>query len=567
MPAQAPDRLFSDQPNLEEAKGPLSFSFPATLNDCHAGSGPDSDQYVDSELFQSILFIGSGPDTPVDDRSAPESFPDLLLDQVVASITVDREEYNLKPFFYSPAESVEAVDYRQEVFRDLENPTVHDSVESFAQAMRKMRDCLRQIDKLHYRRQKQSWFLDAVEAYCGAVRQLHSDLTHIDLSSAGFRSFRGFLASYLELDEFKTLAADTEKLRFDMQQITYSIHIDGRRITVMKYIPAPDYGADVLETFTKFSQGATKRYKFQFRGYPEMNHVEAAILDLVAQIYPETFSFLHDYSVQHKDYLNRTIARFDREVQFYLAWMEYMQRFRRAGLSFCYPVVSNQSKTVVARDVFDMALAEKLISQGAVPVTNNFYLTGHERILLISGPNQGGKTTFARTFGQLHYLASLGCPVAGNGAKLFLFDRIFTHFEREEDIQNLSGNLENELARIYRIFQSATPNSILIMNESFLSTTLNDALFLSRQIMERIVDLDMLCVSVTFLDELTAFSETIVSMVSTLHPKDPALRTFKLVRKPGDGLAHAAAIAENHRLTFDAIKSRISQNAKGRAVS
>ena len=507
-------------------------------------------------VFCSILYDREDCATR-ETREIPASFTDLNLDQIVDAVTDSKEEYDLKPFFYSPLSDVETVRYRQQVAQDLEKDTVLESIRSFAEKMVRMRRHLGSIRQLYFKYHREGWYLEAVAAYGEAVTGLARDLGTADLQSDGLLAFRAYLTDYAKSDEFASLVEETERLRAELSTVKYCVIIKGRLVKVRRYEGETDYSAEVEKTFAKFRQGTVKGHRASLAVGSGMSHVEARILDLVAKLYPEAFAHLDQYCARHSGYLDETIAVFDREVQFYVAYLEYIEPMKRAGLKFCYPQISATSKEVLSEDGFDLALANKCIAEHSTIVCNDFYLEDPERILIVSGPNQGGKTTFARTFGQLHYLANLGCPVPGRKAELFLFDQLFTHFEREEDIRNLRGKLQDDLVRIHTVLKQATPRSIIVMNEAFTSTALQDAVFLSKEIMQTIIDLDLLCVCVTFLDELASLGVKTVSMVSTVVPENPALRTFKIVRKPANGLAYALSIAEKHHLRYEQLKERI----------
>ncbi len=507
--------------------------------------------------FQSILFAKSEDSLKTEKAEAPAFFFDLNLDHVIDDIVAGKQEYNLKSFFYTPLGDIDAINYRHEIMLDLENEFLFENIKSFEEKMRAMRTHLILSDKSYYKYQKERMFLDAISIYCDAVNCLVHDLSLVNLESRGFLAFLAYLKNYAESTPFKSLQAATKQLIDDLLSVKYCLLIKDSSIIVRKYESETDYSTEVEKTFEKFKQGAVQDYLAEYFDSFNMNHVEARVLDLVAKLFPGIFSSLDDYCAKNANFLDESIGVFDREIQFYVAYSEYMSRFRQVGLKFCYPQLSKENKEVFDYEGFDLALAHKLIKENKSVVCNDFYLKDKERIFVVSGPNQGGKTTFARSFGQLHYLASLGCPVPGREARLFLFDRMFSHFEKEEHLDNLRGKLQDDLVRIYDILSQATPNSIIIMNEIFTSTTLKDSVLLGKKVMEKIIQLDLLCVFVTFIDELACLSEKNDSMVSTVVPENPALRTYKIVRRPADGLAYALSIAEKYRLTYDYLKERL----------
>lgn len=505
----------------------------------------------------SILFITEyDPDVR---PTVPVYFADLALDQIVAAAIAGREEYDLAPFFSLPLHDLATIIYRQDVFRDLGDTDLVEALQGFATAMRTMRGHLTLAARLSYPHQQERWFLEAIATYGDAVLNLSETLGIASrCASEGFARFAAYLSQYTASSRFIALLDQAQSLLHDLSSLRYCLQIEGLQVQCLPYQDQADYSVEIEATFARFQEGASGAYGFTFQDVAEMNHVEARILDLVAEVFPDLFVALARFRATNTDFLDAGVAQFDREIQMYLAWLEYTSHMAKAGLAFCLPQVTT-TKDIYAKETIDLALAGRLLQAEIVPVTNDFRLNGPERILVITGPNQGGKTTFARLFGQIHYLACLGLSVPGKCAQLFLFDHLFTHFEREEHLANLRGKLQDDLVRIHTILQQATPQSLLVINEMFASTTFQDALDLSQRIAARIMELDLLCVWVTFIDELSMLGEQTVSMMSTVVAENPAQRTFKIVRQPADGRAHALTLVEQHRLTYAAIMERVKR--------
>ena len=512
--------------------------------------------------FHSVLYPAPGAADRCPEPAMPPHFHDLLLDHVVAAVLkLGSQDFDLAPYFYAPLTDAvtehATIGYRQEAMRDMENPGVRSTVDAFLSAMHRMREVQNWTRKVYYHYEKRWWQLEAVDTYCGAVARLADGLHRVKMGSQALVALRAHLDRYVQSGAFRTLASGTARLKTDVAAIRFNLLIRGTSITVQHYAEEIDYSAAVEATFDKFRRRAVKDYRVKFPRAGSMGHVEAEILGRVALLNPEVFGALDAFCDAHADFMDPHIARFDREIRFYAAYLDYIDTFRSAGLPFCYPTITRYSKAIRCTRGFDIALAGKLVAEKKPVICNDFELEGAERICVVSGPNQGGKTTFARMIGQLHYLGSLGFPVPGESATLFFYDKLFTHFEREEDITSLRGKLQDDLVRIHHILEAATPDSLIIMNEIFSSTTLKDAVFLATKVLERLSSLDALGVCVTFLSELSTMNEKMASFVSEVDPADPAIRTYRIERRPADGLAYAMALARKYHVTYGELKGRL----------
>ena len=487
-----------------------------------------------------------------------EHAADLHLDQILSGITREREDHDtLETWFFAPTRDVETVHHRHDVFGDLEDPSVWSAIRELRASLGKVVSHLAQAGAMRVVQQRRAWTLDAAAIYCAAIRKLTKQLDEAALGSQGMLDVRRYLAQYAASEAFERLEADTSECKAALESVSYCVQIDGGRVTVRRYAGEPDYSEEIQSVFERFRQGAVRSYLIDYRVWPGMTRVGEQILGLVVRLFPDEFALLGTHFERHEGFFDPGVHRFYRELQFYVSYRDYVDPLRAAGLSFCYPEVDAQSKEEFAEGTFDLSLAAMLAAEGGTVVTNDFRLEQGERIFVVSGPNQGGKTTFSRTFGQLHHLAGIGVPVPGRRARLYLCDHIFTHFEREEDLSRLTGKLESDLLEMQRTLRSASSSSVVIMNEVFSSTSLEDARFLGAEAMRRLLELDCLGVYVTFIDELASLSPAVVSMISTIVPDDPATRTFKVVRGPANGLAYALALAEKHRLTYVQLLERI----------
>ena len=169
----------------------------------------------------------------------------------------------------------------------------------------------------------------------------------------------------------------------------------------------------------------------------------------------------------------------------------YMERF---DVHRCFPGVCEQENLRFA-DLKELVMA---IEQRTKPIGNTC-LIDDKLLLIVTGANQGGKSTFLRSVGIAQIMMQCGLPVAAESFESGIFPSFFTHFTRREDSEMNSGRLNEELKRMSQIVDRLEGDSMVLLNESFASTTEKEGSVIAYDITRALVEAGVKVLTVTHL--------------------------------------------------------------------
>jgi hypothetical protein len=192
-----------------------------------------------------------------------------------------------------------------------------------------------------------------------------------------------------------------------------------------------------------------------------------------------------------------------------------------------------------ATDLYDAGLALTL----GHPVVGNDLDTDGTDLVVVTGANGGGKTTFLRSVGVAQLLMQAGLMVPATSYRWSVTPRVFTHFTRREDAAMRSGKLDEELARLSAIVTESTPGATLLLNESFASTNEREGSELARQVVSALTEAGVRIVFVTHLSQFARglhASGRPGTLFLRAERRPDGTRTFRMVEGPPTRTSHGA---------------------------
>jgi len=531
---------------------------------------------------------------------------DLGLDELAQALTGGpRHQPAFRKILLQPCDSPPAIHYRQEVLQDcLANPALVAGLEELMPRLTELA-YLRDYSFTTLMEQVVNR-LGELETYVDVVHQLSAllDGQEVQIQSNGLRQLRGFLHAQANQSVFHTLVEELPELRRKAARvvsITVGVNLDNQlrpvSAALLSFNERPITG--LRDTFLSRLLGSNR--EGDTSGIAPLHSVPRENSSLVGapgragqpqgsrQPNPLMFPLFRDLDEILKRAMEPVAAalqafvsvnssglvELEHEIAFFIGAVRMIERMRAAGLPMCQPEAAPAEERVSrVEGLYNLLLAERtLAAQPDQPpeiVVNALCFDDQARIYILTGPNQGGKTTYTQAVGIMQVLFQAGLYVPGESARVSPVDSIFTHFPLEERPETGTGRLGEEAQRISEIFQHATTHSLVLLNESLSATSPGESIYLARDIVRALRLWGLRAIFVTHLHELaenlsalndeTPGDSPVASLVAGLATADgraphnsgePARRTYKIVPAPPMGLSFARDIAHRHGISFD----------------
>jgi hypothetical protein len=543
---------------------------------------------TDAAKPASLLWPAGKDETSLEGgRWSEHAAVDLGLERIVAFFSADhRQQEPIRRILLSLCQDAEVIGYRQDILRDLlNNPNLVRGLQALQPTI---------ADLNHYRSynaartlqlEHLAWRLGQLDLYVESVQKLQAILAGTTLHSAGLCRLRELVAAVAGDDQFQALAAELPDLMAQLREIssvTIGVNLDSRL--------RPE-GATLLSINNqKFSGQSLLNRLFRsrardddFQGITALHAKsgqagDISLRDLLRDLDQVLSSTARTLATGLNRYLTveaNFLGQLASELTFYLGAARLVHTFEERGLPMCCPEIAPVDERMTCiTDLYELNLAlraarrapEADLQQQVVPNDLRFDETG--RIFILTGPNQGGKTTFTQAAGVAQVLFQAGLYVPGRGAKLSPVDGVFTHFPAEEKPGFESGRLGEEAGRLSAIFQYATRHSLILLNESLSSTSEGESLYLAQDIVRVLRMMGARAIFATHLHALAERVEAInsdtegdsllVSMVAEMAglgegEDSHALRTYKIKPGPPMGVSYARDIAARYGISLEKI--------------
>ncbi len=382
-------------------------------------------------------------------------------------------------------------------------------------------------------RQKQWWatrypstiMFSAVEAlkmFVGQLRKLRTIAdAHADkFDSEGFARLFSVLIAELDDNYFTRIEEYLSELKMRKGMLMSAELGKGNKAVNFVLHKTHDKKQSLLERI--FGQ---KSPVYSFRISPRDEIGAKALSDLR----DKGLNLVANVVAQSTDHILSFFQMLRTELAFYVGCLNLQAQLIQKGEPVCFPVpVELGQRKSSFHGLYDVCLALSV----AQKVVGNDMNADQKDLVIITGANQGGKSTFLRSIGQAQLMMQAGMFVPAESFSSAVCDGVFTHYRREEDNTMRSGKLDEELRRMNDIADNITPNSMLLFNESFASTYERDGSEIARQITTALVEKGVRVLFVTHLYEFAhgLFDHKMTNAIFLRAERKPdGTRTFKLI--------------------------------------